>query len=102
VDGLSLTSLLPGETKLDRPALYWHYPHYWGGGNGVTPYSVVRAGDWKLIHWYEGDRWELYNLRADVSEAHDLTGQEPGKLQELRAGLAAWINQTNAQLPVRK
>lgn len=102
VDGLSLTGLLRGESKLDRPALYWHYPHYWGGGKRVTPYSVVRAGDWKLIHWYEGDRWELYNLRADVSEAHDLAGQEPGKLHELRAGLGAWLKQTNAQLPVRK
>jgi hypothetical protein len=38
-----------GEIK--RDALYWHYPHYHPGS--ATPYGAVRAGDWRLIEFYE-------------------------------------------------
>lgn len=34
-------------------------------------------------HW-EQDKWELYNLDEDFSEAHDLAAQNPAKLAELR------------------
>ncbi|WP_036259908.1 arylsulfatase [Methylocapsa aurea] len=33
---------------------------------------------------FEGDRWELYNVADDFSEAHDLAGKLPEKLQELK------------------
>jgi arylsulfatase A-like enzyme len=32
---------------------------------------------------FDDDRWELYHLDADFSEAHDLAGVEPAKLKEL-------------------
>ncbi len=31
------------------------------------------------------DKWELYNVAADYSEAHDLAAQNPAKLKELQA-----------------
>ena len=40
---------------LPRRGLFWHYPHYWNGGK-VSPYSVARVGDWKLIRFYETGR----------------------------------------------
>ncbi len=66
VDGVNLVPLFKDPAaELDRDALYWHFPHYYPT---TTPVSAVRAGDWKLIEYFEGDRVELYNLRDDLSE----------------------------------
>ena len=34
---------------------------------------------------FEADNWELYDLRNDFSQAHDLATQEPGRLKALQA-----------------
>ncbi|MHC4546939.1 MAG: sulfatase-like hydrolase/transferase, partial [Planctomycetota bacterium] len=59
VDGVSLVPLLKGKEKLERNAIFWHYPHY--GNQGGSPGGAVRAGDYKLIEFYEDNRAELYN-----------------------------------------
>jgi arylsulfatase A-like enzyme len=99
IDGKDLTPLLKGAARLDRDTLCWHYPHYWAG-KLITPYSIIRSGDLKLIHWYETDAWELYNLADDLSEKNDLAARQPEKVAELRAKLEAWLKETGAQLPV--
>lgn len=106
VDGVDLAPLWakePSETApiKTRDALFWHYPHYWSGTD-VSPYSVVRQGDWKLIHFYETGRWELYNLKDDPSETKDLAKDNPAQVEKLRARLTAWLKETGAQMPVRK
>jgi arylsulfatase A len=101
VDGVSLVPLLRGEKTPPHSALFWHYPHYWNGGK-VSPYSVVRAGDWKLIRFYETGREELYDLKADLSESSDLAASHPQKRKELGARLDAWMKEVGAQLPVPK
>ncbi len=98
VDGESLVPLLKDpRTKLRRDALYWHYPHYHPGG--ATPYGAVRAGDWKLIEFYEDLHVELYNLKDDLSEKEDLAARRPDKTQELRERLHAWRKAVGAQMP---
>lgn len=99
LDGVSLVPQLTGLPGLLHDGLFWHYPHYWNGGK-VSPYSVVRAGDWKLIRFYETGEEELYNLKNDLSEQTDLAAAHPEKRQELSARLDAWLKQTNAQMPV--
>jgi arylsulfatase A len=94
--GVSLVPLLRGESIPPRP-LFWHYPHYHPGG--ATPYSAVRDGDWRLIEFFEGDRAELYNLKDDPEEQHDLSAAEPKKTAELRSELQAWRTRVGAQLP---
>ncbi len=101
IDGVSLVPLLRGEVRPTERDLFWHYPHYWNGTN-VTPYSVVRSGDWKLIRSYEFDRDELYNLRLDPSEERNLLTQEPEKARELSLRLEAWLKQVGAQMPVSR
>lgn len=98
-DGLDISPLLKGGTKIDRDTLCWHYPHFWAG-KVITPYSVIRQGDWKLVHWYEKETWELYNLAEDMGEKNDLAAQKPEKVAELRTRLEAWLKETGAQLPV--
>ncbi|GAG19542.1 unnamed protein product, partial [marine sediment metagenome] len=79
-----------------REAIFWHFPHYRGE---IVPYSIIRAGDWKLIKRYEGQAFELFNLRDDLSEEHDLSGQLPEKVRELDAQLTACLKATGAKLP---
>jgi arylsulfatase A-like enzyme len=96
LDGVSLVPLLEGGTIPGRP-LIWHYPHY--GNQGGEPSSIVRHGQWKLIHYYEDGRDELYNLDADVSEENDLSGHFPEKVRELKNELFDYLDEARAMYP---
>lgn len=42
--------------------------------------------DWAAAdHGYDADRWELYHVAEDFSQARDLAKKHPGKLEELQA-----------------
>ena len=97
IDGVSLMPLLKNKGKLRRKAIYWHYPHYHGSGN--RPSGAVRAGDYKLIEWYEDNSVELYNLKSDIGEKHDLAKEMPEKAAELKGMLGRWLKQMNAKMP---
>ena len=97
LDGRDLSALLAGGS-LDREAISWHYPHYHPGG--ATPYSAIRSGSWRLVHFYEDDRDELYDLATDGSETTDLAAREPARAKALREKLDAWLADVGAQLPV--
>ncbi len=99
-DGLSFASLLSNpEAPWSRQTLFWHYPHYYAT---TTPVSAVRQGPWKLLHYYEDDRVELYNLAEDLSETRDLAEQLPERAAELRRQLDQWLKQVDAQMPSRQ
>lgn len=99
IDGLSLTPVLSGQAdRLDRDALYWHYPHY--GNQGGTPGSAIRMGDWKLIKFYTpGKPVELYHLRTDLGEKNNLAQQNPQIVKDLLAKLEAHLEETDSRLP---
>jgi arylsulfatase A-like enzyme len=59
----------------------------------------MRRGNHKLIHFFEDDRWELYDLDADMSESRNLAAELPERTSELRAALEAWWMDTGAFLP---
>jgi arylsulfatase A len=96
-DGVSLMPLLTQKDILARDAIYWHYPHYHPGG--ASPYSALRAGDWKLMLHHEDNRLELYNLRRDPGEAVNLAEAEADIATALHQQLQSWLTQVNAQLP---
>ena len=97
MDGVSIARALRDGSSPERDALFWHYPHYHPGG--ATPYSAVRVGDWKLIHFFEDDHIELYNLAKDLSEKTDLTLSEPERVKAMRLRLDQWLKAVGAQLP---
>lgn len=100
LEGRSFAPLLRGEDWGDseRP-LYWHYPHY--GNQGGTPGCSLRAGDYKLIEFFEDGRLELYNLREDPGETTNLAAAQPERAQRLHALLVAWRQSVEARLPER-
>jgi arylsulfatase A-like enzyme len=122
LDGESLLPLFRGETKLQRPALFWHFPGYLDnpvlrGRDPVfrtRPVSVIRKGDWKLHLYHEewqldGGReklatnraTELYHLASDAGERTDLSTTNPAKRDELLDNLLAWMKSTGAVLPTQ-
>ena len=98
-DGRDLRPLLENPAaKLGRESLCWHYPHYHPGG--ATPYAAIRAGDWKLIQYYEDGRHELFNLAADPGEQQDLAAAQPERVMELAKKLFDWQGKVGAQWPM--
>jgi arylsulfatase A-like enzyme len=97
VDGVSLAPLLEQKGEFERAAIYWHYPHF--SNQGGMPGGAVRVGDHKLIEFYENGALELYNLRDDVGEQHNLAADKPELAKELQAQLAAWRKSVDATMP---
>lgn len=102
VDGMSLLPLLTGNGQFTRDALYWHYPHYSNqsvnAGDLDQPGAAIRQGDYKLIEFFQDHRVELYDLKNDLRERHDLAQQHPQRAAELRQKLAAWRQAVGAQM----
>jgi len=96
LDGASLVPLFKGGTRPDLP-LFWHYPHY--SNQGGSPAGAVRLGDFKLIEWFEDMHVQLFNIKVDLSEKHDLAVQMPEKVIALRRQLHEWRQAVDAQMP---
>jgi len=100
-DGLSITPLFKPEGKIDRDALYFHYPHY--HHQGFKPAGAIREGDYKLIEWYEQSllgedgQISLYNLAEDIGEERDLAKEMPELAARLRDKLHTWRKEVGAQ-----
>jgi arylsulfatase len=90
-------SILPMEGKslvpafankpIKRDAIYWEHE-----GN-----AAIRAGDWKLVRMGRNGPWELYNMKADRTELHDLSTQQPDRAKALIAKWDAWAQRTHVK-----
>jgi arylsulfatase A len=96
VDGVSLVSVLKGEAII-RDTLYWHYPHY--SNQGGKPGGAIRAGDWKLVEFFETGRRELFNVKADAGENRNLAADKPDIVKQLGDKLVAWRTSVGAKMP---
>ena len=96
IDGMSLVAAMEGATPPQRP-LFWHYPHY--DNQGGSPSSIIRRGDWKLIHFYEDGRNELYRLSQDVSEQSDVSRAHPLRTEQMASELMQFLESVDAKLP---
>lgn len=94
-DGVSIAPLLRGEPII-REAIYWHYPHY--ANQGGRPGGAIRAGDLKLIEFYETGRRELFDVRRDLGERQNLAAERPDVVKQLAAKLGAWRGAVGAQM----
>lgn len=97
VDGESILPLLEGEDKLEREAIYWHYPHY--GNQGGTPGSSIRMGQYKLIEFFEDGRTELYDLVTDIGEENDIASEKPELRDMMKSKLEEWRISVEALIP---
>ncbi|MCP9235274.1 sulfatase-like hydrolase/transferase [Lewinella sp. JB7] len=99
LDGLSLSPLLHGDRDTLHETLFWDYPHY--HGSAWTPGSALRKGNWKLVHFHETDRYELYDLATDLGEERDLSGSHGSKLAELKEEMARVKGKYRVKTPAK-
>ncbi|CAN5902394.1 hypothetical protein BH24BAC1_BH24BAC1_03010 [soil metagenome] len=71
--GKSLLPILEGKSR-QEPAFFI------GGFN--DRFRMFRSGDWKIVR-ANGEGWELYQVREDPTEMHDLAAQKPAVLAEM-------------------
>ncbi|MBM1107215.1 sulfatase [Aurantibacter crassamenti] len=95
IDGVSLKPLLEGNDLSERP-LYWHYPHY--GNQGGDPSSIIRLGNWKLIHYWEDNLDELYNLETDPGENNNIAQTNIEITKALNENLLSWLKSVDANM----
>ncbi|CAN5198480.1 hypothetical protein BH23GEM4_BH23GEM4_19410 [soil metagenome] len=90
MQGRSLVPLLRGTTPADwRDAIYYQYFAYpdW---HMVQRQHGVRTSHYKLIHYYEAGRWELFDLAWDPDEMRSVYADPryAGVVRELKSRLA--------------
>lgn len=108
LDGESIVPLLKEQSDLNREAIFWHFPAYLQGkAEGARdphfrtrPAGAVRAGDFKLIEYFEDGALELYNLADDIAEQNNLVDTIPEKAAELHQLMLAWRKAVNAPVPI--
>jgi len=72
MQGRSLIPLLKGQRPPDwRNSFYYRYYHDPGHHNTRAHYGV-RTETHKLIYYWKKDQWELFDLRHDPNELHNL------------------------------
>jgi len=80
-------SLVPAfaNKPFDREALFWEHE-----GN-----AAVRVGDMKLVRQNAKGPWELYDMKADRTEQHNLAQQQPEQVTALSDKWNAWAKRAN-------
>ncbi|MEZ5567224.1 MAG: sulfatase [Halioglobus sp.] len=87
--GVSLLPALRGEPGLAERDLYYHFYEN-PGFHGVARHYGIHSGRYKLVHYYQNDEWELFDLRSDPAELdnlyHDPSQRE--RIADLKSRLA--------------
>ncbi len=95
-DGVSFATLVKGDDSVDREAIFWHFPHYSNHGM-QSPGGAVRAGNYKLLEYFENGTVQLFDLNKDIGEQNDLSLVMPEKAAQLRSMLHNWRKEVSAR-----
>ena len=79
-DGLSIVPELigakaAGRKQIDHKYLYWE----------LGSQTAVRMGHWKAIRPRSNAPWELYDLKKDISEEHNVASDNPKIFEQMKA-----------------
>ena len=79
LEGRSLLPCIEGRQRKPHEEIFWEHE-----GN-----RAVREGRWKLVSKFPGE-WELFDLKADRTELHNLAASQPKVAARLAARYGAW------------
>lgn len=105
IDGADITPVFDGGSPKRSTPLHWHFYDPWGG-----PQSLLRKDEWLLaaywdvgiFHEYKAyfdpseskiiqnsklSRFELYNIRNDIHQDHDVSGKNPERFESMKREL---------------
>jgi len=85
--GRSFLPVLCGKTPADwRTSVYYRY---YDPGCGVAQHNGVRTKDYTLVHYFEANEWDLFDLKNDPQQMHSVYADpaKAGVVQELKMEL---------------
>lgn len=91
LEGRSLLPVLKDQPISGHAYMFWEHQ-----GN-----QAVRKGDWKALKDSRQKNWELYNLKTDRAEEHNVSDQYPDVLKEMVTRWEDWAH-SHAVFPKRK
>jgi arylsulfatase A-like enzyme len=98
-EGVDLVGLLRKSATVER-TLFWRLPAASGATGAPLPTQrAVRRGDWKYVD--DRGQYFLFNLRRDPGERTDVAQQHGSLVRELRALVAAWEADVDAEAKQR-
>ena len=89
LDGESFAPVLRGDLNYPRKPIFWYYD----GAKvetGNTAMAAMLDGDKKLVHFVYENKIELYNIREDIGEHHDLAPTNPDTVGAMKLALTNW------------
>ena len=95
IDGKSFKNVLLKKEIWNQRTVYWNSYKARPTQTGDDKTSAIRVGDYKLLHFIETDKVELYNIKKDISEKNDLAAIMPDKKQEMLVLLNKWKEAEN-------
>jgi arylsulfatase A-like enzyme len=84
MEGVSLAPAFRGDSVGRKNPIFWEH----------EANRAVRTGDWKLVA-KENQPWELYDLKSDRTELHDMASSQPERARELAAQWDAYAARAN-------
>ena len=84
MQGKSLVPLMKGDASANwRDAVYYHYFEGPPRVHNVAKHYGVRTDRYTLVHYYEQDEWELFDLKKDPEQLQNVYGsQEYAEVQQ--------------------
>lgn len=121
IDGSSITKLFTGSLIKRSTPLFWHYYR------AISPPRVaMRDGDWKIVAHWDGPfmiearnsvgrnvnpksvavvksaklvKFELYNLKNDIAEKNDVSGEHPDVLARMKSAVVKKYSEVQQESP---
>lgn len=80
MEGQSLVPIFSSRGNFPEHTLFWE--HEWN--------AAIRQGDWKLVRNGRGNPWELYDMKEDRTELHNLAQEKPEVAEAMKAEWKQW------------
>ena len=89
LDGVDMMPYLRGEKKgTPNSKLYWRV---WGGKE-----YAMRSGDYKMVKNHQYDEPELYNLKEDPTETHNIAAENKALVAQMHKEYLLWSSELMA------
>ena len=103
IDGVSFVRAIKGEDGYNPGrAVFWHSPLARPYSTGDINVTAVRQGDYKLLDFYDARIKELYNIKEDIGEQHNLIDEKPQLAETLYNKIIQWRKDVDAYIDKNK
>jgi arylsulfatase A-like enzyme len=93
-DGQDLSGMFHGKSVMHKRPMLWEYGRNsafgYPKGRNRSPNVAIRDGDWKLLINADGGQVELYNLKSDLKEDHNVAADHADIVKRLSEQALNW------------